>query len=175
MKEVVDVTTGPVAVPIAACVNDCVLFRNVDPRHDPTGRRARLAELDACPVCAAPRYVKGTKRSRKIFWYRRRVLDSCCARSCESKLSRFARALEHGHVSRRRFPLVHTFRWLFSDPDWAARVARRPRRTDGIVEVRAREQHSTHSDIFDFQWHLLPLLLRRVPPLLSTCHRSFRD
>ena len=74
MKEVVDVTTGPVAVPIAACVNDCVLFRNVDPRHDPTGRRAGLAELDACPVCEAPRYVTGTKHNRKIFWYRRRPI-----------------------------------------------------------------------------------------------------
>ena len=66
--EVLRVTSGPVAEPIAACVNDCVLFRNAAPAHDPTGRRAALAELDACPVCTEPRYVKNTKRPRKVFW-----------------------------------------------------------------------------------------------------------
>jgi hypothetical protein len=35
----------------------------------------------------------------------------------------------------RKFSLLNTFRWLFSDPDWAAAVVRRPRRTDGLVEV----------------------------------------
>ena len=40
-----------------------------------------------------------------------------------------------GHVSCRRFPILETLRWRFSDPDWAAAVVRQPRRTDGIVEV----------------------------------------
>ena len=66
--EVLKVTAGPAAEPVAASVNDCVLFRNAHPAHDPTGRRAALADLDACPVCLAPRYVKGTKRNRKTFW-----------------------------------------------------------------------------------------------------------
>jgi len=66
--EALSVTAGPAAEPIAACVNDCVLFRNAAPAHDPTGRGAALAELDACPVCAEPRYVKNTKRPRKVFW-----------------------------------------------------------------------------------------------------------
>ena len=63
--EALRVTAGPAAEPIAACVNDCVLFRNAAPAHDPTGRRAALAELDAC---AELRHVKNTKRPRKVFW-----------------------------------------------------------------------------------------------------------
>ena len=68
VTEVCRVTSGPVAEPIPACVNDCVLFRNAPARHDPSGDRAALADLDACPECFAPRFVKGTKRNRKIFW-----------------------------------------------------------------------------------------------------------
>ena len=67
--EVLEVTTALVPEAVAACVNDCVLFRHVDPRHDPDGLRAGLADLDTCPVCTEPRYVKGTKRNRKTFWY----------------------------------------------------------------------------------------------------------
>ena len=41
-------------------------------------------------------------------------------------------------VDVRRFPILKTLRWRFSDPDWAAAVVRQPRRTDGIYEVCAR-------------------------------------
>ena len=75
--EVITVTTVLVPEPVAACVNDCVLFRHVDPRHDTDGRRAGLADLEACPVCFESRYVKGTKRNRKTFWYQQRA-DACC-------------------------------------------------------------------------------------------------
>ena len=71
--EVIEVTTTLIPEAVAACVNDCVLFRHVDPRHDPDGLRAGLADLDTCPVCIEPRYVKGTKRNRKTFWY-----QLCC-------------------------------------------------------------------------------------------------
>ena len=69
LAEVSNVTSGPAAEPIPVCANDCVLFRNAPQRHDPDGHRAALADLDACPKCHAPRFVKGTKRNRKIFWY----------------------------------------------------------------------------------------------------------
>ena len=72
--EVLEVTTTLVPEAVAACVNDCVLFRHVDPRHDPDGLRAGLADLDTCPVCTEPRYVKGTKRNRKTFWYQQCLL-----------------------------------------------------------------------------------------------------
>ena len=42
--EALRVTAGPAAEPIAACVNDCVLFRNAAPAHDPTGRSAALLQ-----------------------------------------------------------------------------------------------------------------------------------
>ena len=73
-EEVLEVTTTLVPEAVAACVNDCVLFRHVDPRHDPDGLRAGLADLDTCPVCAEPRYVKGTTRNRKTFWYQQCLL-----------------------------------------------------------------------------------------------------
>jgi len=81
VDEVLTVTTVLVPVPVAACVNDCVLFRHVDPRHDPDGDRTGLADLDACPVCFEARYVKGTKRNRKTFWYHKRA-DACCFPLC---------------------------------------------------------------------------------------------
>lgn len=43
-------------------------------------------------------------------------------------------------VTHRRFPLLNTVRWLFSCEQWAAAVARKPRRTDGLVEVRSLPQ-----------------------------------
>ena len=69
--EVLEVTTTLVPEAVAACVNDCVLFRRVDPRHDPDGLRAGLADLDTCPVCTEPRY-------RKTFWYQQCLLCYVC-------------------------------------------------------------------------------------------------
>ena len=43
-------------------------------------------------------------------------------------------------VMYRRFPLLNTVRWLFSCEQWAAAVPRKPRRTDGLVEVRILPQ-----------------------------------
>jgi hypothetical protein len=60
---------GAVLQTFDVCRNDCVIFRDRDPRFDPDGTH-QYADLDACPACNLPRYKTARKRRahRQFSW-----------------------------------------------------------------------------------------------------------
>ena len=67
--EVRAVLNAPPVKKVDVCVNDCVLYDRVHFADGKLRAAERLDRATKCPRCDEERYVDGSKRDRRNFWY----------------------------------------------------------------------------------------------------------